>query len=787
MNAVTALLSAWLFLQAGSPTAGPKFEARLLADRAALAPGGSATLALELKVEEPWHIYDPIVLQTGFPTTVEFTGPPGLTIGPLRFPVPTLDEAAGLEYLEHAGRIVCLAELHLDETAKPGRVARITATVDALACTESCVPVSASAALDLRVAGEIGAAVNEKLFEEARAALPQPLAEAPYIKGSRISASSAKIGIAQPAELVALIKVQEEHHIQDRNPGVDSLVPARFYVEKVDGLTFAEERWPEAHEREMPNIGKVREQSGEVQIRLPFQITDQEFPAGPVTLRVLFQYQCCLDSGQCYAPEMASATVTFVADTPNEAAEPATHYTADAASWVDAGAPPTAATAEDDATSGTSAGRSTTSLPLVLLFGFLGGLILNVTPCVLPVISIKIVSFIQQGGEDPKRVFRLGLAFCAGIMVWFWAFGVLSGIGQLPWQYPAVIIALGSVLFIFSLSLFGVFEIVLPGSAAGKLDEASSREGYSGAFFKGLLATLLGTACTAPFLATALVYAATQAFLVSFLVFSAAGLGMCSPYLLLAANPAWMKFIPKPGPWMVTFKQAMGFILLGTAVWLLLILGRQTGADGVVWTVAFWGFLGMAAWMIGKIRLTWEATGRLTTWAGALAIVGLGGAFSFHMYEPPKRQVHDITPASVVAYVRAQGWDDGVPWAPYREGVPEELASLGYTVYVDYTATWCATCLANKAAVLEPASMRARMREMGVIPVKADFTNRDSAMLERIKAFGRPSVPLNLIYPAGRPEDVITLPVILTPGIVTADLDRAGPSHPKVDLVRNQP
>jgi thiol:disulfide interchange protein len=281
-----------------------------------------------------------------------------------------------------------------------------------------------------------------------------------------------------------------------------------------------------------------------------------------------------------------------------------------------------------------AAGGEHRNLILVLLGGFLGGLVLNVMPCVLPVISIKILSFVQQAGEDPKRVLRLGLAFCAGIMVWFWIFGALAAYGNVPLQSPQVVIGLGSIMFVFSLSLFGVFEIVLPGAAAGGLDAAARREGYAGAFLKGLLATLLGTACTAPFLGFALGYALTQAWWVGLAIFTAAGVGMSSPYLLLSAKPAWLNYIPKPGPWMVTFKEAMGFVLLATAVWLLWILGRQTEADGVVWTVCFWGFLGLAAWMLGRIKLNWQARSRVTMWAASVAVALFGFYFCyFLMYD----------------------------------------------------------------------------------------------------------------------------------------------------------
>ncbi|RMF73434.1 MAG: hypothetical protein D6744_15625, partial [Planctomycetota bacterium] len=475
-------------------------------------------------------------------------------------------------------------------------------------------------------------------------------------------------------------------------------------------------------------------------------------------------------------PAQSIASATNAPAPPKDAATPPPDTTPH-----DEPADAAAKSARDDATP--------KGLWMAMFFAFLGGLILNVMPCVLPVISIKVISFMQQGGEEPGRVLRLGLAFCAGIMVWFWAFALLSSRGQFPLQYPGVVLGVSTILFVFALNLFGVFEISLPGAAVGKLDEITHREGYAGAFFKGLLATLLGTACTAPFLAGALVYAATHPFLDVMLVFTAAGLGMSAPYLLLSMNPKWLVFVPKPGPWMITFKQAMGFVLLGTVVWLLWVLSSQLDADAVVWTVGFWGFVGLAAWMFGKAQHARAGTTRGVVSALTLAVLAVGYWFSFErMYDlravlrgeaaaPPATA--DSAPDDLDAVVRSvvqRGWDEGIPWVHHRPGLAEALARAGYTVYVDYTATWCTTCLANKAAVLETKYIREQMRAMGVIPIEADFTKRDPALLAEIQSFNRPSVPVNVIYPANRPDDVIVLPVVLTQATVSEALRSAGPS-----------
>ncbi len=775
MTITYALLSVVLFVQSAMPQA-PRLTAKLLAAHESVQPGGRSELLVEIEIAEPWYIYDPIVLDTGLPTEVKFTTSPGVSIGELRFPTPTFGKTAGLEYLKHSGKIRCLAPLSVADDVEPGRTLTVKAEVSVLACKELCLPISTTATLALPITAERGPPINEELFNEARAGLAPLLAEAPYLKGSELRVSKEKIGLDEPVELIADIRVQKGHHIQDRDPGVDSLIPSRLFIEQVAGLEFADEKeqiWPKPHVRNIQNVGRVREQSGEFRIRVPFKITDDEFPAGPVAIRVLFPYQTCTDTGRCYPPEMAAGFVRFEADTPNPPIAQPDQAIVDRQP-IDVAI--------------TTSTQGQIGLLYALLAGFLGGLILNVMPCVLPVVSIKILSFVQQAGEDPKRVFRLGLAFCAGIMAWFWLFAALSAFGNFPLQSPTVVLAVGTILFIFALNLFGVFEIVLPGTAAGKLDQATAREGYAGSFFKGFLATLLGTACTAPFLVSALAYASTQPALVGFLVFSAAGFGMASPYLLLSAKPGWLKFVPKPGMWMVTFKQVMGFVLIGTAIWLLSILKGLLDADGVVWTVSFWGFLALAVWLLGKIKPTWNAGSRMATWLAALAVAVFGWWFSYvSMYDwaaatdpdrPPTLVANALNdPAEIAQIVARSDWNPGIPWQPWRPGLAEALASEGFTVYVDFTADWCLTCQSNKKLVLETEDIRREMHTLGVIPLKADFTKRNRAMAGEIEKHGNPTVPLNLVYPAGAPEKVIKLPVLLTKEIVRAALKQAGPSH----------
>lgn len=762
----------------GQAGPAPRFDVRMYAAVESLAPGLETELAVELDVARPWHIYHPILLDTGMPTTLEFTVPAGVTLGTPRFPTPKLGSTGGIEYLELSGKHVVLIPLRVAGDASPGPAA-IGVNVSALACTDLCVPVSAKATLQLPITGAAGKAANAAIFEAARARLPASLPVAAYLKGSSVSIARSTLKVGETSEIVVALDVQSGHHIQDRDPGVEGLIPTRVFIESRDGLTIADDAkqlWPEPKIIDRPAVGKTREHAGAIAIRIPVTLEDPKFPGGPVELRVLVQYQACNEAGQCFPPAMAEAVVRFTADTGNPPdARRALFRVGNAAADASGGATsPAGGTAARGAT-------SKTGFWLALLLGFFGGMLLNVMPCVLPVISIKILSFVQQSADDPRRVLRLGLAFSAGIMVWFWVFALISSLGGVPLQYPNVVIGISAVLLVMSLSLFGVFELALPGAAAGSLDAFASGEGYLGAFFKGLLATLLGTACTAPLLAEGYFYAASQPLAIALLVFSAAGVGMALPYLLLSANPALLRFLPKPGKWMITFKQSMGFVLLATVVWLLSVLGHQLGAGGVVWTVCFFCFLGLSAWLMGKISPVWSPGARWGTWIAALLISAGGWAFSYLvMYTPEARGAQGLRldVDSVVRHVSERGWERGIPWVPYRKGLAQELAARGYTTYVDFTAVWCLNCKTNLGVSVDIESSRALMKELGVIPIEADFSNPDPEMESEIRAHAA-GVPLNLIFPAGQPDQPIKVePNVFLPSDFHAALRRGGPSTP---------
>lgn len=412
-------------------------------------------------------------------------------------------------------------------------------------------------------------------------------------------------------------------------------------------------------------------------------------------------------------------------------------------------------------------------------FAFIGGFILNFMPCVLPVISIKIFSLIQQAGEDPKRVFQHGITFMMGILLSFMSLGALviaiQGAGQkIGWgfqfQYPIFVLAMACIVTLFALSMFGVFLVNVT-AGQQQIDKLASSEGLSGTFFKGVLATVLSTPCTAPFLGTALGFAFAQPWWEILTVFFVIGLGMSSPYLVLALRPDWMKFLPKPGTWMERFKESMGFLLIATSVWLIWVLANQVGIDAGMAAVGFLVSLSVAAWIVGSfLDLTSTTKRRVIVWTISLLTVAAGyGAFL-----RPFPALLSTNPAMAKASGRRE--EGEIKWVNFTLAELDSQLKANKTVFIDFTADWCLTCKANEQTVINTKPIIEKLKELSVVPMKADWTAQDPEISELLHKFGRSGVPVYVIYPAGKATEPILLPEVINQSIVLEGLDKAGPS-----------
>jgi thiol:disulfide interchange protein len=383
------------------------------------------------------------------------------------------------------------------------------------------------------------------------------------------------------------------------------------------------------------------------------------------------------------------------------------------------------------------------NLAVWLLIAFIAGVILNFMPCVLPVVSIKVLSFVQQAGESRSRILSLGLAFSAGILVVFIALASLAAFAGKGWgeqfQSPSFIVVMIAIVFAFSLSMFDVFEIGVP-SQVGELAGSIKKEGMGDAFFKGIMATVLATPCSGPFLGSTLAWAVTQQTLTIFLVFLMIGLGMATPYVVLTANPKALKLVPKPGAWMETFKQAMGFLLLATVVYLMTSLR----SDLLIYTVAFLLFVALGCWWWGRFATFDQKLGaRLSTAGVVLAFVAIGARVSF----------------VDMKHLFADATGDKIAWVEFDPAVLAKYGSEGRNVFVDFTANWCPNCKYNEIHVYESDEIRALMQKKNVITMKADITN-DSPRTDMIRRFmaklGSRSIPLCAVFPGDHPLEPYT-------------------------------
>jgi thiol:disulfide interchange protein DsbD len=406
-----------------------------------------------------------------------------------------------------------------------------------------------------------------------------------------------------------------------------------------------------------------------------------------------------------------------------------------------------------------------------LLFGFLGGLILNLMPCVLPVISLKIFGFIQQAGQDRRRILRSGLAFVAGIFAWFIGLALLlialkSAGREITWAFqftnPYFVVLMSAVVLVFALNLFGVFEVSLPQFASRGVLGWTAREGEAGSFFEGVFATVLATPCTAPFLGPALGFAFTQSGWTIFLMFLAIAAGMASPYFLLSAQPAWLRLLPKPGPWMLRVKQLMGFLLLATLLFLLAVLGAERGVEAIIWTSCFLLVLSLACWMKGVFIVPTASVGARLVSLVVMLVLVLGGAWYFigEKFAAAK---------TVAAETQTQGG-----WQPFTPRLLEVELKQGHAVFIDFTAAWCLTCKFNEANVLEAGAVRDAFQRLGITKIKADWTNADPAITKILKQFGRPGVPMYVLYPGDHAEPIL-FPEVLTQNMILEKLETVSP------------
>lgn len=432
----------------------------------------------------------------------------------------------------------------------------------------------------------------------------------------------------------------------------------------------------------------------------------------------------------------------------------------------------------------TTASRAA-ALFLAILSAFAGGLILNLMPCVLPVLSLKLHSLIVQSGSPRKDSIRNGLAYAFGVLVSFWilagtliaikAGGSAAGWG-FQFQSPQFVAIMALFFTAFALNMLGVFEIGTGTSrfTSGLASKSIPKEGFSRAFFSGLLATAAATPCTAPFMGAAVGYALSASPLAAFLIFGSLALGLSSPILVLSAFPSLASRLPKPGRWMETLKNALGFFLLATVLWLFSVLSSLAGTRVVIPALAGLLGTGVAAWVWGRWDSA-EFSSRARVIARIISAVIFASSIFFVMITMPATGATD---ARESAYTSANTSNQNeisegagrLPWQAYDAELLADLRARNVPVFLDFGADWCLSCKANEFAVLDRAAVTDEFAKRGVVALKADWTRSDPAITKALASYGRSSVPLYLLFIPGREKPLI-LPEILTIPIVLKALE----------------
>lgn len=463
--------------------------------------------------------------------------------------------------------------------------------------------------------------------------------------------------------------------------------------------------------------------------------------------------QAC-EADRCYAPR----TYPFVAET---------HLPAAMATPMLANKDATAAATRPEFSLDTLAVRSTNHKTAwsVLPLAFVAGFLLNFMPCVLPVVGLKLLSFVQQANSDRRRILLMNLSYTSGLLSVMLILATLATFAGLGWgeqfSSAAFTVTLSTIVFAFGLSFLGVWEIPLPGfvgDASGRV----AREGYGGAFSKGILSTLLATPCSGPFLGAALAWAVAQPPYLTYAVFGAVGLGMASPYLVVGLFPSTIAFLPKPGNWMVTFKQVMGFIMLGTVVYLMSFMP----ISHVVPTVLLLLGVGLALWYVGRTPLHAASREYTKAWSGAIVIVAIVAVTSFGWLQQVMQTRFERAAERLLADKvtlttsdMSENDDAKIDWEPYSATRLEDLVRRGTPVFIDFTADWCLTCKSNEVAAIETPAFAQALTTGKFVALRADKTepNPEADALLRKLGNSAASIPFYAFFPADNPNEPILL------------------------------
>jgi thiol:disulfide interchange protein DsbD len=702
------LLGAAWFCLAGAGASAAHTQARLVLAVETGWPGDTVLAGVPLRMDRGWHTYWRNPGASGMATKIEWQLPAGVTAGAIEWPVPEKLPDEDLTTYIYTNEVVLLVPLKLAAELRPGPL-ELKASISWLECEALCVPGKASVQATLNIGSESKPSKDAALIQAWQTKLPK--------SGDGLSA----------------------HAWWEQTATANSRPLALEWNSPV--AAGEADFFPDASEdfEVQPATERIPAGAGKIRLRKEVKKLAGDWP-GQLS-GVLIQ-------------QSGATRLAYEVNLPVESA-------------------PTSATATLSPPA--LNGFITPPLWRMLLYAFVGGLILNVMPCVLPVIALKILGFVGQAKDEPRQVRELGLIYALGVLVSFLMLaGLVIGIKAaghkagwgMQFANPQFLVVLTVLVTLVALNLFGLFEINLGGRVMGAAGTLASKHGSAGAFFNGVLATILATPCSAPYLGYALGFAFAQPAPIIVLMFVVVALGLGLPYVVLSWQPAWLRFLPKPGAWMERFKVAMGFPMLATAVWLFSLIPLHYGKRAL-WLGIFLVIMALAAWVYGEFVQHGRAHRGLGLAAALVLLIG-GYAYAVEGQLRWRSPAPENFPAGSL-----KESPNGIDWQRWSPAALAQARAQGRPVFVDFTADWCLTCQANKRIAIDIPSVRAKLKETKAVALLGDYTRAPDDITDELNHYGRAGVPLVLVYPRNPTEPPAVLPEVLTPGIVLDALERA--------------
>ena len=661
--------------------------------------GTPTEAGLYFKLEPGWHVYWKNAGDSGEPPRIKWTLPEGITAGPLEFPAPKRLALGPLMDFGYEDEVLFPLTFSTDKTAKPGKV-QLIAKADWLVCREVCIPGKAELQTE--------AFVIDRLLKDAPGRGP-----------------GAEIYQRLAGRLPQPLPANDKAIFQPSQTGFQLAV--------------------ETGQRESSAVFFPSDQD----------IIDNPAPQKLTPTRSGFVLELKKDANMAAVPTQLDGVLELSGGRNYEI---------------------TAAKVESFGVAGMETLPSSGPSPAWGLLAratglaFLGGLLLNLMPCVFPVLFLKGLALVNSGNEERHELRTHGFVYAVGILVSFWVLvGALLALraagSTLGWgfqfQSPVFLSLMAALLFFLGLSLAGQFEIGLTLTSAG--GSLAQKQGYTGSFFTGVLAVVVATPCTAPFMGAAVGYALAQSPAVTFAVFTALALGLAAPYVALTLQPAWTRLLPKPGAWMDVLRQAVSVPIFITVIWLAWSLIGACGA-GLLWSLlGSFLMLAIAGWFLGR----WPAKRWSTVVAVIIALVVIAAS----VVAPKKLAAAPETSSSTITETHGG-------WQPWSAAAVTRYQAQGRPVFVDFTASWCLSCQVNERVALQQPQVQQAFKDANVALLKADWTRGDEAITQALTAMGRSGVPAYALYAPGKNEPEL-LPEALTPGIVTdalAKLPRTAPA-----------